>query len=280
MGKTRKLLLGAVLGIVLLACAMPGYAEERAGLLAGAGRAEERAVPLAGEDHSVQGYVQDALEAANKGVEVIFPYAEGSVYQIYLQQGFVTDIKLAAGENLKYVGAGDTSRWVIDTSAAGGPGRKTTHIFIKPTQQGISTNLVINTDRHVYQLLLVSGSYFNPVVSWSFPKSALEIRDEEIISDYSTISSGKMDFGYKISNTKYKWAPELIFNSETKTYLKMRAEIVNSELPAFFILDDDNKKTLVTYRFVKGYMVVDRLFDKAVLLLGKKKIYIRKTGKG
>ena len=58
----------------------------------------------------------------------------------------------------------------------------------------------------------------------------------------------------------------------------MKEDIVNSELPAFFVLDDDNKMTLVSYRFVKGYMVVDRLFDKGILLLGDKKVVISKRG--
>lgn len=69
----------------------------------------------------------------------------------------------------------------------------------------------------------------------------------------------------------------MVFNSDNKTYIKMKPDIVNSELPAFFVLDDENKMTLVSYRYVKGYIVVDRLFDKAVLLLGKKKVKITRS---
>lgn len=243
-----------------------------------AAHGEERANPLAGEEFTAESYVKDALEAANKGVEVVFPYTSDNVYQIYLQQGFLTDIRLEPNETLKYVGAGDTTRWVIDTSSTGPTGSKTTHIFIKPTQQGISTNLVINTSKRIYQLLLISGNSFNPVVSWSFPKNSRQLHNEQVTKTYSTINPRNLEFTFNISNKKYKWSPAVVFSTANKTYMRMKEDIVNSELPAFFVLDDDNKMTLVSYRFVKGYMVVDRLFDKGILLLGDKKVVISKRG--
>lgn len=236
---------------------------------------EERANPIAGDEFTAENYVQDALEAANKGVEVVFPYMSNNVYQIYLQPGFLTDIRLEENEVLKYVGAGDTSRWIIDTSTNMG---KTTHIFIKPIQQGISTNLVISTSKRIYQLFLISGNYFNPIVSWSFPKTDKQIYNEKLIKNYSSINPKQLNFNYKISNKDYKWAPSVVFDSNNKTYMKMKESIVNSELPAFFIIDDDNKLTLVSYRFLKGYMIVDRLFNKGVLLLGNRKVKISKKG--
>ena len=119
---------------------------------------EERGNPLAGEEITAEAYVQDAYDAANRGVEVVFPYVPHQVYQIYLQEGFVTDIRLEQNETLKYVGGGDTIRWKIDTSTTGTMANRVTHIFVKPTQRGISTNLIINTDRRTYQLLLVRKS--------------------------------------------------------------------------------------------------------------------------
>lgn len=241
-----------------------------------AGFCEDEPGPLAGEEFTAEAYVQDALEAANKGVEVVFPYSPGSIYKVYLQAGFVTDIRLEAGEALKYAGAGDTSRWVIDTSTTGAAGRKVTHLYVKPSQDGISTNLVINTDRRSYQLLLVSGYHFNPIVSWSVPKSSMEFHADKVLKDYASINPKKIDFGYKVGGGSYKWAPELVFSSGHKVYMKMKSEIVDSELPALFILDDEGKMTLASYRFLKGYLVCDRLFDKAVLLLGRRKVYVKK----
>ena len=239
--------------------------------------AEERGNPIAGEEFTADNYVRDAYEAANQGVEVVFPYQTNNIYQIYLQEGYITDIRLERGETIKYVGGGDTTRWIIDTSTTGSNFNKVSHVFIKPVQRGISTNIVINTDRRVYQLTLISGSNYNPMVSWLYPVSESEAFSQKKIKEYSTLNAGKLNFEYEISNDKYKWAPAMVFNSDNKTYIKMKPDIVNSELPAFFVLDDENKMTLVSYRYVKGYIVVDRLFDKAVLLLGKKKVKITRS---
>lgn len=246
------------------------------GVFPSAVSAEERGNPLAGEEFTAEEYVMDAFDAANRGVEVVFPYTPNHIYQIYLQEGFITDIKLPPGESLKYVGAGDTSRWIIDTSTIGSAGSKATHIFIKPIQRGISTNLVINTDKHIYQLTLISGSSYNPIVSWQLPKSAETIRQEDVIKTYNSINPKTMNFRYTFNHKNYSWAPALVFNTESKTYLKMRPEISNNELPVFYILDSNNKLTLVPYRFIKGYIIIDRLFDKAALILGKEKIIIKR----
>ena len=82
-------------------------------------------------------------------------------------------------------------------------------------------------------------------------------------------------FGYKISDTHYKWSPVNVFRSEYKTYFKMKTDIKDTELPAVFVVDDDNKLLLVSYRFVDGYFIVDRVVDQAVFVLGGKKVKVK-----
>lgn len=236
---------------------------------------EPVANPIVGDSYDAEGFVQDAYEAANNGVEVVFPFARQQVYKIYLQEGFVTDIRLASDEKLKFVGGGDTVRWKIDTAISGNAGSGVTHLFIKPMQKGLSTNIVINTDKRVYQLILESGDSYNPMVSWSYPKSDIENFNEDVERSYSSIDPSTLKFGYKISNTSYKWSPVDVFRSKTKTYLKMKSDIVNTELPALFAIDDDDKLILISYRFKDGYFIVDRVLDKAVLLSGRKKVTIK-----
>lgn len=239
---------------------------------------EFQAHPIAGNEISATEYVEDAYDSANKGVEVQFTYMEQHLYKVYLQEGFITDIKLGNDEELKYVGGGDTARWKIDNVTTGEGKEKVYHIFIKPLQNGLSTNIIINTDKRMYQLILESGYGYNPMVSWSYPKSDLEIIKDEKHKDYAYIEPSDLNFDYKISNKSYKWSPADVFRSSTKTYLKMKEEIVNTELPALFVLDDDKKPILVSYRFVDGYFIVDRLVEEAILVNGKKKIKISYKG--
>lgn len=237
--------------------------------------AETPANPIIPDSYASESFIQDAYEAASKGVEVTFPYFPQQVFKIYTQLGFVTDIKLEPGEVVKYVGGGDTVRWQIDTATTGSVGRNVDHIYIKPMQNGINTNIVINTDKRSYQLIVEAGHAYNPMVSWIYPKSDVEIYNEQQAKGYSSIDPTSLKFGYKISNKDYKWSPAAVFRSENKTYFKMKSEIKDTELPAIFAVDDEKKLLLVSYRFTDGYFIVDRVLDEAVLIAGGKKVKVK-----
>src|SRR5690606_8521494 len=51
--------------------------------------------------------------------------------------------------------AGDTERWIIDTSVMGS-GEQTLLVVVKPEDCGLATNLLVPTDRRVYELSLIS----------------------------------------------------------------------------------------------------------------------------
>src|SRR3546814_6342385 len=90
--------------------------------------------------------------------DLIVPYSEGTIFQVYAAPGLVTDIALQPGENLVAVASGDTARWVIgDTTSGSGEGKQT-HVLVKPYSAGLLTNLVITTDRRAYHVRLISTS--------------------------------------------------------------------------------------------------------------------------
>jgi type IV secretory pathway VirB9-like protein len=106
-----------------------------------------------------------------------FSWSEGGLYQIYTAPGRVTDIVLEPGETLAGAGpiaAGDTARWIIgDTESGEGEARRV-HVLVKPTLPGLTTNLVINTDRRTYYLeLRASPATYMASVAWTYPKDAL-----------------------------------------------------------------------------------------------------------
>src|SRR4051812_2647248 len=52
------------------------------------------------------------------GAVQVYPFAEGSIYQLYAAPGQVTDIALQPGEGITSVAAGDTVRWTVgDTTS-------------------------------------------------------------------------------------------------------------------------------------------------------------------
>ena len=75
---------------------------------------------------------------------------------------------------------------------------------------------------------------------------------------------------------KVDWKPEAVFDDGTKTYIRMPSRF--SETPAFYIILD-KKETMTNFRVKGRYYIVDRLFDKAYLKIGAKKVVITRKDK-
>lgn len=239
--------------------------------------AEDLGQIVSGADDASQ-YVQDAFTAASDGTEVRFKYDPREVYTIYCQDGFITDIRFAPGEKVTYVGAGDTTRWIVDRSASGVAPERVEHVYIKPVKRGLSTNIILNTSRRTYQLHAISGSYYNPMVSWLIPdenrrnllQRNLEARRED---NFMAVNAEQLHFDYKISTLRYSWSPVAVFDDGRKTYLRTSERFATGDAPALFIVER-GKTVLVNYRLTRGYYVLDRLFKQAKLVVGKDEVTI------
>lgn len=218
-----------------------------------------------------------------QGATQLFVYAPGGLYQVYAAVGQVTDIVLQAGETLSDTGAvaaGDTVRWVIGEASSGtGAGRRT-HILVKPTDPGLRTNLVINTDKRTYHVELRSTpATYMASVGWSYPQDeliAIRARAEAANAVASTqvqtgIDPAKLDFSYRLSGANPPWKPVQVFDDGAKTYLLFPESIAQSELPPLFLIGEKKWAELVNYRVNGRYIIVDRLFSVAELRLGARR---------
>lgn len=220
-----------------------------------------------------RGFIIDAFDAAGVGAEVQFPYLDNKVYRIYTQTGYVSDIVFEKNEKIVYVGGGDTVRWRVDTSTVGNEYENYCHLYIKPLADNITTDFIINTNKRVYRLIVVSAGRYNPVVRWIYKggdNTGAAVRRVEDSTNFASLNPADLDFNYKIDKPKLAWAPASVFRTNNKTYIKMKPDIEHFELPAVFVIDDENKPNLVAYRFLDGTFIVDRLFDKCILVAGKK----------
>ncbi len=82
--------------------------------------------------------------------------SEGALFRLFAAPERVSDIALQPGETLTSVAAGDTVRWTVGDTTSGSGETKRTHLLVKPFAAGLSTNLVITTDRRVYHVQLTS----------------------------------------------------------------------------------------------------------------------------
>lgn len=210
------------------------------------------------------------------GAKTVFNFRDTAVYEVTTSVDHVTDIQLKAGESLTTPPtAGDTVRWSVGVMQSGSAPNETTHLIIKPLDEGIRTNLIIATDQRVYQLKLKSGTYHMPVVSWNYPEDNIaRLKDisKREGSQEITISPDDLRFNYEIdADEDYPWTPIRVFDDGKKTFIQMPKELRVYEAPTLFILDEDSEPMLVNYRVKGDYYIVDRLFDQSELRVGPHK---------
>jgi type IV secretion system protein VirB9 len=260
----KLILLPAVAGMIL---AHPALAQNRA--LPFAHKTIQSATRSATVEPLATGFVNGAQ---------VYPYSEGTIFQVYAAPGLVTDIALEPGESLVAVASGDTARWVIGDTTSGSGEAKQTHVLIKPFSAGLRTNLVITTDRRAYHVRLVStsGTALSSM-RWTYPLDELLAlrRKAEVAQAAAPVATGlaieRLHFNYAISGDRPAWRPVRAFDDGTKTYVEFPASIGTGEAPPLFVVGADGKAELVNYRLRGRFYVVDRIFDAAELRLGLKK---------
>ena len=219
---------------------------------------------------SVDGYV-NAIQ--------IYPYTEGALYRLYAAPGQVSDIALQPGETLVSVSAGDTVRWIVGDTSSGSGGTARAHVLVKPIAAGLSTNLMIATDRRTYHLELesVDGTYM-AALSWRYPADELaELLSRNkaaAVKESASIAPGilleSLNFDYLIEGDRPDWRPIRVFDDGRQVFIQMPDQLPATDAPPLFILGTAGKAELVNYRLRGNYYIVDHLFRAAELRIGEK----------
>lgn len=210
----------------------------------------------------------------------VYPFSGGALYQVYSAPGKITDIALEAGELLAGSGpvaAGDTVRWIIGDTESGTGTTKKIHILVKPTRSGLTTNLIINTNRRTYLIELHAMEKTHMAsVSWQYPEGELialhrQNQEAEAAAPLATgIDLTALAFRYRIEGDSPPWRPLRAFDDGQKVYIEFPAGIGQGEMPPLFVVGPAGGSELVNYRVRGNYYIVDRLFAAAELRLGDK----------
>lgn len=228
--------------------------------------------------------VADALVGQNGAVEYAYGYSRPTISCAPLH---VCTIILQEGEAITSMSLGDTVRWLAQQSTAG----EKPVIVVKPTQPGISTNLVVTTDagRVYYMHLLADSKQYVPIVSFYDPAEmmreeqsaisnaraaklaaqalAAKKADETIASFKPGFDPAKLDFDYVCRGNDARLLPSRVFASDTQTYFQMPADMRAGDAPAVFALRGEQTE-LVNMRVKGGYYIIDGKPAKMKLLVG------------
>lgn len=210
------------------------------------------------------------------GTANVYTYEPYSQYEINTVVGFVTDIQLRQNEKVTKIATGDSVQWLVDTDFVSG----TQHVYIKPTVNGLKTNLIINTDRRSYRLIVNAGQEMEYVVLWTYPKDDFEEAQQEKaaalkdlqdgVNRYNKLVSEKHNNNYKVTknkNVKRSYLPLSIFDNGEKTYIELPEE--NREnMPVVYYFDewDKGKLQLVNYRLRGNYLEIDKVMHNIKLV--------------
>lgn len=190
---------------------------------------------------------------------LLLEYRSGVVNKIYCCPGYVTDIQLQLGEQIQRITTGDKSRWNIETFFSDVLEGGRWHIYLRPLQLGLETNIIIATDKHNYQVLAATDTLYNPIVEWNYPGETQEydsgIKSQKVLEVESV---DKLNFSYIISKSKrYSWTPNFVFDDGFRTYINIPEDVLHKINPALFMVNQDGTLVFVNYLISNGNLVVD-----------------------
>lgn len=227
--------------------------------------------PALGRD----GFASVSMPASQSNGLTVHRWAEGAAYPLITAPGQVSIIALEPGEQLISAAAGDTSQWVIGDTASGKNEALRRLLLVKPIMAGLRTNLVIATDRRIYQLALESRTRAPLVtLSWTYAEPsliALKGPVEPVIKNPSIPDPSVFNFSYRIEGDRVAWRPVRAFDDGKQTFIEFAESLGQTQAPPLFLKGADGKLEITNYRLKGRFYIVDRLFAAAELRIGEKR---------
>jgi P-type conjugative transfer protein TrbG len=192
------------------------------------------------------------------------------------------DVALQPGEIVQNLAAGDAVRWVITPAVSGSGDTRTTHLNIKPTDSGLTSSLMVYTDKRIYSIKLVSTqAQWTPLTGFVYPEAPqtawenyrANMGTDTVLANGSG-GSGEVGFGYHISGNA-PWKPTQAYSQGGKTIVLLPEEIQYGAAPAVIGLANDGSwfsdpgEQMLRYRFVSGSkIIIDGLPEHFKLVTG------------
>jgi P-type conjugative transfer protein TrbG len=186
----------------------------------------------------------------------------------------VCDIVLDSGESVLNMAIGDASHWVI-AGGRSGPNGTTPHVFVKPTQADLETNLLITTTKRAYDVDLRSANDANhPHISFFYAdedaaaKAAAADHERQsidgVLAGNPLVGPDKADAKYKIGGVT-ALTPDKVFNDGVRTFVVWKA--LPPDLPAVVGIGANNVAGPLNFRVVGSTYVIDGMNPNFDLVL-------------
>ena len=237
------------------------------------------------------------VQVGDRGAAVLVPFGHGRPV-LRCAPLRACALELEPGELVLATSLGDGERWLVQ-SAAAGPGAQTPLLVVKPTACDLSTNLVVATDRRIYELALdsppcrgadagESGAYnprlpYTGLVRFYYPDDLVRrwIDQErlarrqaaELAAGHTPLAPAarlaQLNFDYSWDRARrWPWVPSQVFDDGEHTYLVLPPAARLAELPILLGVEPGGGLALLTYHLEGQTLVADRVLERAVLVVG------------
>jgi len=246
---------------------------------------------------SQQWGTQTNTPAAGADGRVLYSYGAG-MPTVVCSPLRVCIVEMEPGEKIMgEPNIGDAVRWNVAPAIYGEGAQATALIVLKPQAAGLDTNMLITTDRRAYFLRLISKpTDYIARIAFAYPEDDRQRWQRHLVEQQATkeqtraeaspaiIAVEKMHFDYRIGGGDEHLRPLRVFDDGTKTYIQMPPAMEHMEAPVLLVIGTNGQGTMTNYRVQRQTYIVDRLFDRARLVLGvgkkAQKVEISRAGKG
>ncbi|WP_420606748.1 TrbG/VirB9 family P-type conjugative transfer protein [Novosphingopyxis sp.] len=191
-------------------------------------------------------------------------YDPDEIVRLMVSPGYQLTVSFAPTERIQNIAVGASDIWLVSATARGD------HLFIKPTQGGISTNMTVITDVRSYLFELLPGSSDGRnspfALQFRYGEDLPDPAESVDTLDYAALTNWKLSGDRAIR-------PVEVGDDGTRVYIHWAEKQLQ---PAVFAIDDTGDEVLVD-GYVRGdAYVIDRLFDKLVFRIGRDRAVARR----
>jgi P-type conjugative transfer protein TrbG len=237
------------------------------------------------------------VESEGRGSAVLVPFGHGRPV-LRCAPLRACAVELEPGELVLATSLGDAARWLVQ-AAASGPGARTPLLVVKPTACDLSTNLVVATDRRIYEVALDSppcrnadageGGAYNPrlpytglirfyypdelVRRWAEQERAARQQAAERAAGRTPLAPSarlaRLNFDYAWDRARrWPWVPTQVFDDGEHTYVVLPPAAHLAELPILLGVEPGGGLALLSYRVEGDTLIADRVLERAALVVG------------
>ncbi len=196
----------------------------------------------------------------------LMSYAPDEVYRLHGYVGYQIDLEFEAGETFVGLGSGDLDSLTFAAQA--------NHLFVKPRQGGIETNLTVLTSRRAYHFdYLTSERRPEPalgdviyVLRFTYPPGPEERASDKVERRLAEAAQSRWHNLNYVYGGATQLKPVAAWDDGVQTRLRFGPQ---QELPAVFVRNDDGSESLLNFTVESGELVLHRVSRHFVVRRGR-----------